>query len=140
MMKREYPDTPIVGVGAVIVDGGRILLVQRANEPNKGLWAVPGGVLELGEMVREAVQREALEETGLEVRVGEVAAVVDRVVLDEHGRIRYHYVLIDFIAEPSGGTLRPGDDAAGARWVSRDELETMDVVPAVKEIAQRLLP
>ena len=139
-MKREYPDSPIVGVGAFILDGGRILLAERANEPNKGIWAVPGGVVELGEAVRDAVRRETLEETGLEITVGEVAAVVDRVVRDEHERIQYHYVLIDFIARPISGTLRAGDDAASVRWVGRDEMETIDVVPAVKEIALRLLP
>jgi ADP-ribose pyrophosphatase len=130
----------MVGIGVVIVDGGRVLLVRRGRPPAMGQCAFPGGLVELGEAVRDTARREALEETGLEVEVAEVAAVVDRVVRDAEGRIQYHYVLIDFIAHPVAGSLRAGDDAADVRWVGRDELETLDVTEAVREIARKLLP
>jgi len=138
-MKREYPDQPIVGVGTIILEGDRVLLVRRSRPPAMGQWAFPGGVVELGEAVRDAARREALEETGLEVSVGEVGAVIDRLVRDDQGRLQYHYVLIDFLAHPTGGVLGAGDDAAEVRWVGRAELETLDVTPAVREIVSRLL-
>jgi ADP-ribose pyrophosphatase YjhB (NUDIX family) len=124
-MKREYPDRPTVGVGAVIVQSGRVLLVRRSTEPLKGQWSVPGGVLELGETLRAGVAREALEETGLVVQVEEVMDVFDGIYRDPDGRTRYHYVLIDFICKVSGGELRAGSDAAEIRWFTRDELNQL---------------
>ena len=138
-MKREYPDTPILGVGAIICDGSRIALVRRNREPSRGRWSFPGGVVELGETVRDAVCREALEETGLEVEVGELVAIVDRILRDGSGRIQYHYVILDFFARPVGGSLRPGDDASEVRWASLAELDELDVTEQAKEIAQKLL-
>src|SRR6476660_155688 len=96
-MKREYPDRPIVGVGAVIIDRGRVLLVKRGSPPMLGQWTIPGGVVELGETLRSAAEREAQEETGLNVRAGEVLEVIDRIVPGEDGRPQYHYVLVDFL-------------------------------------------
>src|SRR5689334_8357925 len=96
-MKREYPDRPLIGVGAIIVDRGRVVLVKRGNPPLVGEWSIPGGVIELGETVREAVVREAQEETGLLVKTAELLGVFDRVVRDEQGLTRYHFVLIDFL-------------------------------------------
>ncbi|MBN1135012.1 MAG: NUDIX hydrolase [Anaerolineae bacterium] len=138
-MKREYPEAPIVGVGAVIRDGPRILLIRRNREPGKGHWTFPGGAVELGETVRDAVYREALEETGLQVEAGEMIVAIDRVLRDEAGRIQYHYVILDFLARPVGGTLRPGDDASDARWASLDELDELDLNQEAKEIAQKVL-
>ena len=138
-MKREYPDAPILGVGAIIRDGARILLIRRDREPAKGLWSFPGGGVELGETVRDAVRREALEETGLQIEVGELVAVVDRILHDDDGRIRYHYVILDFLARPTGGALCPGDDASDVLWVSLLDLDNLDVTEQAKEIAQRLL-
>jgi len=138
-MKREYPDTPIVGVGAIVRDGPRILLIRRNREPAKGRWTFPGGVVELGETVHDAVCREALEETGLKIEVGDLVAIVDRILHDDAGRIQYHYVLLDFLARPVGGALQPGDDAGDVRWVTLPELDTLDVTDQAKEIAQKLL-
>lgn len=123
MIKREYPELPIVGVGAVILDGGRVLLIKRGSPPLQGSWSLPGGMVETGETMREAVEREAREETGLLVKAGEVLEVLDRIVRDAGGRVHYHYVLIDFLCRVRGGELRAGGDAAAAEWAREDELE-----------------
>lgn len=138
-MKREYPDAPIVGVGAIICNDARILLIRRGREPSKGRWSFPGGGVELGETVHDAVCREALEETGLQVEVGDLVAIVDRILRDDTGRIQYHYVILDFLARPVGGILRPGDDAGDACWASLADLNDLDVTEQAKEIAQNLL-
>ena len=121
-MKRDYPDRPVVGVGAVIVENGRALLVRRGNEPLKGEWSIPGGVVELGETLREAVAREAREETGLEVEAGEVLEVVDRIMRDPERKVQYHYVLVDFLCRRISGEARPEADASELRWVTLAEL------------------
>src|SRR5271155_1543557 len=102
-MKREYPDNPLVGVGAVIVQKNRVLLIRRATPPLLGEWSLPGGVLECGETLREAVAREAHEETGLVVETGEMLGVYERVIRNDEGRVRYHFVLIDFLCRAIGG-------------------------------------
>ena len=126
-MSREYPDRPIVGAGAVIIDQGRVLLVKRARPPLLGHWSVPGGMVELGETVRSATEREALEETGLAVKVGEVLDVFDGITPGKNGLPQYHYVLVDFLCERVGGELRAGGDAADVAWVREDELERYQV-------------
>jgi 8-oxo-dGTP diphosphatase len=124
--RREYPDRPVVGVGGVIVRDGRALIVKRAHEPRKGEWSLPGGLVELGETLVEAAKREIREETGLEVEVGEVIEVFDRVHhLD--GRVRYHFVIVDYLCRPTGGTLQAGDDAEDVAWVSDEEVERFGV-------------
>jgi len=121
-MKREYPDRPIVGVGAVIVHEGRVLLVKRGSPPLEGQWSLPGGVVELGETLRAAAEREAREEAGLVVEAGEVLEVLDRIIPGENGKPQYHYVLIDFLCRVTGGELRAGGDAAGVAWAREEEL------------------
>jgi 8-oxo-dGTP diphosphatase len=128
-MSREYPDNPLVGVGAVVVDGhgrkNRVLLIRRGTAPLLGEWSLPGGVLECGETLREAVAREAREETGLLIEAAEMLGVYERIIRDDEKRVRYHYVLLDFLCHPVGGDLKAGSDAADARWFTREELPAL---------------
>jgi 8-oxo-dGTP diphosphatase len=124
-MNREYPDRPLVGVGGIIVDAGRVALIKRGKPPLLGEWSIPGGMLELGETVRQGAEREALEETGLVVRATELLGVFDRVVLDQEKRCQYHYVLIDFLCERISGDLRAAGDAADARWFTAEEMNKL---------------
>jgi 8-oxo-dGTP diphosphatase len=120
-MKREYPDSPLVGVGAIIIDDGRVLLVKRGHPPLAGEWSIPGGALEVGETVREAAVREVREETGLTVEALELLGVYDRVLRDDNGRTLYHYVLIDFLCRRVGGEPQPAGDADEVRWFTQEE-------------------
>ena len=138
-MKREYPERPLVGVGAVIVEGDRVVLVRRAAEPMKGEWSIPGGLLELGETMRAGAVREALEETGLQVEAGEVLEVLDRILPDGKGKTRFHYVLIDFLCRRVAGELRAGGDAAEARWVKETELQSLGVAEAAVQVIRKAL-
>jgi len=132
-MKREYPKQPIVGVGGVVIRGSCVLLVRRGTEPSRGEWSIPGGMLELGESLRDGIRREVKEETGLGVRPMESIAVVDRV--QKNGRrVRYHYVLIDYVCLPAGGRLRPGSDVLDARWVERIELASYKLRPETSAV------
>jgi 8-oxo-dGTP diphosphatase len=125
-VKREYPDRPIVGVGAIVIEGGRVLLARRASEPLREEWSIPGGMLELGETLRAGTEREALEETGLQVRAGEVVDVFDSIIAGEQGGApQFHYVLIDFLCEITGGELRAGSDASEVRWYRPEELRSL---------------
>ncbi len=146
-MKREYPEFPLVGVGAVIVDTGlderrhdfhrndpRVLLIRRGQSPQLGEWSLPGGALECGETLREAAVREALEETGLAVEAGEMLGVYERVVRNDEGRVRYHYVLIDFLCHPTGGDLKAGSDAADVRWFTLAELPALNLAFDTHEV------
>jgi 8-oxo-dGTP diphosphatase len=121
-MSRQYPARPIVGVGVVVWHGERVLLVRRGKPPRAGHWSLPGGAQQLGETVAEAARREVQEEVGLEVTLGDIVATVDLIERDPHDRIRYHYTLIDFVAEATSAALRPGSDAADARWFSVAEV------------------
>ena len=115
---RQYPERPIVGVGAVIVDAGKVVLIKRKYEPLKGQWSLPGGVVEIGETLETALAREMLEETGLRVDVGPVIEVFDRIMRDEERRVRYHFVLIDYLCWPAGGSLQAGSDVEEAVWAA----------------------
>ncbi len=136
-MKREYPDRPLIGVGAVIVAENRVVVVRRGHEPLKGEWSIPGGVLEIGETLRAGAAREALEETGLVVEPGEVLEVLDRIVRDQQGRVQFHYVLIDFLCRPRGGELRAGGDAEEARWISAGELEAFAIADSAAAVLRK---
>jgi mutator protein MutT len=119
---RQFPDRPLVGVGAVIVDGDSVVLVKRAHEPLKGEWSLPGGTVEVGETLVDAVVREVREETGLTVRVGSLIEVLDRVHRADDGRVEYHFVLLDYRCTVISGALVPGSDALDACWAARNEL------------------
>ena len=136
-MAREYPDAPVAGVGGVVIRDGEVLLVRRAYPPRAGEWSLPGGRLELGESLVEGVRREVLEETGIEVDVGAVVEVFDRVHRDADGRVRYHFVIVDFLCRPVGGVLVAGDDAADARWVTRADVAGLDVNPHAMAVIDR---
>src|SRR5689334_24396508 len=116
---RSYPDRPILGIGAIVIESSRVLLVERGREPLKGYWSLPGGVLEVGESLSEGVRREAREETGLEIEPLSVIEVFERILRDEAGAAEYHYVLVDYVCRVSGGELAAGDDVSGVRWVER---------------------
>jgi 8-oxo-dGTP diphosphatase len=122
-MKRVYPDQPVVGIGAVIIKEGKIALIKRGNEPSKGKWSIPGGLVELGEKLEAAVIRETKEETCLEVENPRLIDVVENVDLDEHCKIKYHYVIVDYLVQVKSGTIRAASDAAELRWVPLDEVE-----------------
>lgn len=133
-MSREYPAFPFIGVGAIIVQQGRVLLVRRGQAPLLGEWSLPGGVLECGETLREAVVREAREETGLSVETGELLGVYERVTRSDDGRVRYHYVLIDFLCRSTGGELQAASDAADVRWFTPEELDGLNLPRDTREV------
>ena len=136
-MKRAYPDHPIIGVGAVIIDSGRALLVRRNTEPLKGEWSVPGGALELGEKLRDGTAREALEETGLHVEVGEVLDVFDSIFPDTDGRTQYHYVLIDFLCRPLSGEAAPGSDVSEVQWITAADLDHLNLRDSIAQVIRK---
>jgi len=126
-MQRDFPELPLVGIGAIIIEADRVVLVKRAHPPIQGHWSIPGGVLEVGEMVREAAIREAREETGLIVEPGELLGVYDRILRDPEHRVQYHYVLIDFLCRAVEGELLAASDAAEVRWFTREELPSLNL-------------
>ena len=137
MVKRLYPKQPIIGVGAVIIKDGKILLEKRKNDPGKGKWSIPGGLVELGESVEQTVIREVKEETGLEVEKPEHIDVVDNVIKDENGEVKYHFVIIDYFVKLKGGTMKATSDAEELRWVTFDEVEKYDLTKTFREFFQR---
>jgi len=136
---RRYPERPILGVGAIIEEGGRVLLVERGKEPVKGVWSLPGGVVEVGEYLKDAVCREVREETGLEVEPVRVAEVFERIMPGPDGRPEYHYVLIDYLCKITGGILSPASDAARAEWVPRAELPSYRITEGTLAVIERVL-
>jgi mutator protein MutT len=139
-VSREYPDYPRVGVGAVILEDDRVLLIQRGKTgAAAGKWSLPGGLVELGETTREAVCREIREECGLDIELVDVCGVLDRVTRDAEGRVRYHWVLVDYLAIARGGTLCAGDDAADARWVPIAEVSRYDATDGLMPMIERAM-
>ncbi len=136
-MKRDYPDRPIVGVGAVIIQDGRALIVQRAGEPRKGEWTVPGGVLEVGETLRSGTEREVLEETGLVVKAVQVIDVFENIWPDAAGKTEFHYVLVDFLCDLISGNLKAETDASDARWITIEELDSWDLIGKTAEAIRK---
>ena len=132
-MKREYPESPIVGVGGVIFDGASVLLAKRGQEPAKGTWSLPGGAVELGEKVIDALKREIREEIGIEIQVGGLIRVLDRIIQDEERRIRYHYVIVDYWGWKTSGEPKPGSDTSDICFVSLEEMQKRDIHREVQE-------
>jgi 8-oxo-dGTP diphosphatase len=134
---RRYPKRPIVGVGAIILKRDRILMAQRGKEPLKGWWSLPGGALELGESLKDAVTREVREETGLEIRPLEVFEIFERIMRDSSGAPEYHYILIDYTCRITGGTLCAGDDVCQVEWVRRQDLPALQITEGTLAVIER---
>jgi 8-oxo-dGTP diphosphatase len=137
VLSRQYPKKPVVGVGAVILDGDKILLEKRKNEPSKGKWSVPGGLVELGESVEDAVVREVKEETGLEVYEPRLVDVVNYVSLGEKGAVMYHYVIVDYLVTVKSGNPKAASDAAALKWVPFNEVEEYDLTESFRQFFRR---
>ncbi len=136
-MTREYPDYPRVGVGAVILHEDKVLLVRRGQSPSYGKWSLPGGLVELGESTREAIAREIVEECGIAIRVVDVAGVIDRIVHDDAGRVRYHYVLVDYLAYPESLDVVAGSDAGDAQWFEIERVVELDTTQGLLDMIRR---
>jgi 8-oxo-dGTP diphosphatase len=136
-MQREFPEAPLVGVGCIIIEDARVVLIKRAHPPLQAEWSIPGGVLEVGELVREAAEREAREETGLTVEAGELLGVYDRVLRNSEKRVQYHYVLIDFLCRRVAGDLAAASDAAEVRWFTQEELPAMKLAADTLEVIRK---
>lgn len=136
--RRLYPDKPLVGVGVLIQDDDKYLLIRRAAEPDAGLWSIPGGMVELGERAKEAAKREALEETGLEVEIVDVLGVVDKIVEGDGDRVKFHFVIVDYLAHPVGGSLEASSDALDARWVNPTDFRGYEMSPTLVELLKRI--
>lgn len=143
-MAREYPDRPVVGVGGVVVDDGRALLIRRGSEPLRGQWSIPGGMLELGETLQAGVARELREETGLEVRVLDLIEVFDRIYIQEpmdgsppQQRPRYHYVIVDYLCERISGEARAGSDVTDVVFAREDELEQYHLTETATRVLRK---
>ena len=136
-MPRRYPEAPVVAVGVLVLDGDRVLLVQRGRPPQVGRWTVPGGGVEVGETLEEAALRELAEETGLACTLGPVVEVLDRVVRDGDGRVEYHYVILDFVGTAPTGTLQAASDCADARWVPVAELDAWETTDGLVPVIRR---
>jgi mutator protein MutT len=126
-MAREFPAQPVVGVGAVVVRDGKVLLIRRGHEPRKGEWSLPGGIVELGESLVDALRREVREETGLEIAIGPHVETFDRVHRDAEGRVRFHFVIVDYLCVPGAGEPVAGTDADAVAWASADDLDRYQV-------------
>ena len=136
-MKREYPETPIAATGVVVVKGDKVPLVRRGKEPGRGRWGLPGGAVELGETVAQAAEREVDEECGIAIEIIDVIEVIDRIIPDDDGQIRYHYILIDLLAEHRRGEPSASSDASEVRWVSEEELDQLELSPATRRVIRK---
>lgn len=137
LVRRLYPKQPVVGVGAVIIKNGNILLEKRKSEPGRGKWSIPGGLVELGESISQTVVREVAEETGLEVYEPELIDVVDNVIRDENGEVKYHFVIVDFFVKLKGGEPKAQSDADELRWVPLGEVEKYDLTRTFRAFFER---
>ena len=137
MVIREYPLSPVVAVGGILIERGGVLLVRRGQEPLLGQWSIPGGAVEVGEKLKDALGREILEETGLVVRILEMVEVLDRILYDEAGMVHYHYVLVDYLCRVEGGLLQAATDVSEARWVDRKEVPSYGLRPETLRVVEK---
>ncbi|HEY3936558.1 MAG TPA: NUDIX hydrolase [Bryobacteraceae bacterium] len=135
-LSRRFPARPLLGVGALILDNRRVLLVERGRPPLAGLWSLPGGLVETGERLEDAIVREVFEETGLQVSSGPIATVFERIMPDETGRCEYHYVLVDFNCTVLGGELSPGDDSSRVEWFEIASLSGLAMTAGTREVIE----
>jgi 8-oxo-dGTP diphosphatase len=138
MSENEYPDKPRVAVGGIVFKDNRVLLVRRGKPPAEGDWAIPGGSVDLGETLQQAVERELLEETAITVKAKDIAYVFDVISGDPEGRVRFHYVIIDLMADYVSGRPRPGDDVSDARWIAPDELNNLRINSKTLDLLRKL--
>ena len=136
---RTYPDRPLLGVGAIIVQADRVLLVRRAHPPLQGEWSIPGGLVETGETTKEAVIREVREETGLHIEPVRLVEVFERILRDRDSRVQYHFVLIDYLCRPVSGEAQPGSDVTEVQWAKLDEVESLRVAPETFQVIRKAL-
>ena len=136
-LKRDYPDRPLLGVGAVIVRNEQVLVVRRANPPLKGEWSIPGGLVETGETTREALVREIREETGLTVEPVEFIEVFERILHDADSRVQYHFVVIDYLCRIISGESCPGSDVSEMRWATFDDLQILGITPETRGVIRK---
>jgi len=134
---REYPERPVVGVGGVVISGGRTLLIRRGGPPLEGQWSIPGGMLEVGETLLEGVRRELLEETGIEVRVLDLIEVFERINLDRSGKARYHFVVLDYLCEAVRGEARAGSDVTDVAWAAPEELQKFSLTETATRVIMK---
>lgn len=138
-MKRDYPDHPLLGVGAIIVYNEQVLVVRRANPPLQGEWSIPGGLVETGETTREAITREIREETGLTIEPVELVEVFERILRDANSRVRYHFVVIDYLCRIVSGNVRSGSDVSEIRWARLEDLQILGITPETCEVIHKAL-
>lgn len=141
-MRRRYPEHPLLGIGALIFESdaaeSRIVMVERAGNPLKGYWSLPGGLVETGEKLEDAVRRETLEETSLQVEPVATAGLFERITPDSEGRAEYHFVLVDYVCRVVGGSLRAGDDVSRAEWMERKDLPSLCITPGTLDVIERV--
>jgi 8-oxo-dGTP diphosphatase len=134
---REYPDRPFVGVGGVVIRNGSALLIRRGAPPLEGQWSIPGGMLETGETLIEGVRRELLEETGLEVRVGELIEVFERINPDASGKTQFHFIVLDYLCETDSDSACAGSDVSDVAWATPAELKKFSLTETATRIIQK---
>jgi len=139
-MQRKYPACPLIGVGALIKRGEEFVIVKRENEPGKGLWSIPGGLLELGERLHDGVKREVKEETGLDVEIDRLLDVFDNIIYDDSGRVCYHYVLIDYLCHPVSGEMKAATDIGEIRWINRKNLDGIQTTKTLNKLLDKINP
>lgn len=138
-MERKYPARPILGVGTVVIEDKKVLLIRRGKQPGIGIWTIPGGRVNFGESAKDAAVRETGEETGLDVEVVNLVDVVNIILREEDGRVQYHYFLLDYLARPTGGELKAQSDALDARFFSTEELESLNLVEITKKVIAKAI-